>query len=490
MSIKRYFLGLFSPKYKHQLNILSIEEWAKKFDINTKEWLLLGKGPSFSEVGSVNLSQYFSCSLNHVVREIPVTLAHMIDIDVVLDCANDLEKNAQYLIIPYYPHKNSKPTSKSIFEYILEIPILEKFARSGRLVAYNLSTSNRIVELGGSAIPVKFFSAEAALNILVRAKVSSVRSLGVDGGNTYSNKFHDLNEKTLLVNGQDSFSKQFKGMAKTIRQSGIHYSPLNIESPVRVFVGSDSAQMAGVKVLEYSIKKFASMSVEVQVIDDFGIPVPLDPANRSRTGFSFSRFKIPELCGYKGRAIYLDADMQLFTDIKSLWEVDFCGANILYAEQPTDKGRIPQFSVMILDCENLKWDVKKIVSGLDNGSYDYKQLMSELCIVPEKRKLPKLPFEWNSLEFYSEGETCLIHYTDMPTQPWVSNKNKNGDLWYRCLREAISEGFIDKEFIFSEIRKGNISPRLLKWAGLETPKEILDLYEGWTPPFRRFARAK
>jgi len=182
--------------------------------------------------------------------------------------------------------------------------------------------------------------------------------------------------------------------------------------------------------------------------------------------------------------------MQVFTDIRSLWEMDFCGANLLYAEQPTEKGRVPQFSVMLLDCENLRWDVKKIVSGLDDGSYDYKQLMSELCIVPGKRKLPKLPFEWNSLEFYSDGETRLIHYTDMPTQPWVSNKNKNGDLWYQCLREAISEGFIDKEFIFSEIRKGNISPRLLKWAGLETPKEILDLYEGWTPPFRRFARAK
>ena len=100
MNIKKYFLGLFSPKYKHQSSILSIEEWAKKIDINAKEWLLLGKGPSFSEVGAENLSQYFSCSLNHVVREIPVTLAHIIDIDVVLDCANDLEKNAQYLIVP------------------------------------------------------------------------------------------------------------------------------------------------------------------------------------------------------------------------------------------------------------------------------------------------------------------------------------------------------------------------------------------------------
>ena len=45
----------------------------------------------------------------------------------------------------------------------------------------------------------------------------------------------------------------------------------------------------------------------------------------SRTGFSFSRFRIPQLCNWTGRGIYLDADMLVFTDIARLWQTDMQG---------------------------------------------------------------------------------------------------------------------------------------------------------------------
>ncbi len=51
--------------------------------------------------------------------------------------------------------------------------------------------------------------------------------------------------------------------------------------------------------------------------------MPKDEPNRGRTGFSFSRFQIPKLAGYKGRALYLDADMQVFGDIAELWDIPF-----------------------------------------------------------------------------------------------------------------------------------------------------------------------
>ena len=51
------------------------------------------------------------------------------------------------------------------------------------------------------------------------------------------------------------------------------------------------------------------------------IPTPATPANRPRTPFSFQRFLIPELCGFKGRGIYVDSDMQVFEDIRGLWKV-------------------------------------------------------------------------------------------------------------------------------------------------------------------------
>lgn len=466
--------------------ILELVEWSRRLDLNSKPWLMLGKGPTFDKVHQVDFDQYFVCTLNHVIREVPADLAHIIDLDVVQDCADAIYRNAKTLVMPFYPHVNYGPSAKSIKAYIGEIPVLRKLASEGRLVWYNLATSKK-KEGDSPTVAVKFFSAEAALNLLATVGVKVVRSLGIDGGTNYSNNFTDLSETTRLANGHESFDKQFTGIARTIRTTGIFYAPLHIQAPVRVFVGSDAVQLAGVKVLEYSIKKFASLSVDVQIIDDRDVPVPKDPANRSRTGFSFSRFHIPRLCGYRGRAIYVDADMQVFTDIRKLWTWDFDGADVLYAENNKDGARIPQFSAMLLNCANLDWDVHKIVEGLDNGLFDYKQLMQQLCILPADRRRPALPFEWNSLEHYEAGKTCLIHYTDMPTQPWVSHRNPNGQLWYACCREAIDEGFLSRDFLYEEVEKGNVSPELPRWLGLSPPANQKVRKESWTPPFRRFA---
>jgi hypothetical protein len=403
----------------------------------------------------------------------------------VQDCAAEIYQNARVLAMPYHPHVNHRPSERSLDDFIGEVPVLGKMAAEGRLVWFNAASSEH--RFGDSpVIQVKFFSAEAALNLLATIGVRTVRSLGVDGGASYSSAFSDLNDKKRIANGHDCFDKQFAGIATTIRTPGIFYAPLHIQAPVRVFVGSDAAQIAGVKVLEYSIKKFASMSVDVQVIDDRDVPVPDNPANRSRTGFSFSRFHIPKLCGYSGRGIYFDADMQVFTDLRHLWTWDMSDADVLYAESGKDGARIPQFSVMLLNCAELDWDVNRIVAGLNSGSFDYRQLMQELCIMPADRRKPKLPFEWNSLEHYEAGKTCLAHYTDMPTQPWVSNSNKNGTVWYRCCREAIDEGFISRDFLYGEVEQGNVSPDLPGWLGLPPPPDLERKKTEWVPPYRRF----
>ncbi len=463
---------------------MDIIEWSQNFDVNRKPWLLLGKGPSFEKFRSVDSEKYFVCTLNHVIRGIKADLAHIIDIDVVEDCENEIYSNAKTLVLPYYPHVKNKPTEKTINHFIQEIPVLRKMEQEGRLAWCNLSSSKADVD--SPLIKVKFFSAESALNILATCGVKTVRSLGIDGGSQYSGQFSDLSKKTLLANGHDSFDKQFEGIADTILRTGIFYAPLDVQAPIKVFVGADYAQMAGVKVLEYSIKKYASMSVEVVPINDRKIPAPKDPENRARSGFSFSRFSIPQLCSYKGKAIYLDADTQLFTDIAKLWNMPMEGANVLYSEQPSERGRIPQFSVMLLNCANLDWDVNEIVQGLDQEKFNYDDIMFHACLVPPSKKKASLPFEWNSLEKYKAHKTCLIHYTDMNTQPWVSNKNKNGKIWYDCLREAVDTGFISNEYLYGEIEAGNVSPDLPGWIGLPKPEGYEELKSKWVPPFRRF----
>ena len=68
-----------------QTSLPDILQWASSFDIHRKEWLILGKGPSYQYVKKINLDEFYTCSLNHVVREHLVDLAHIIDIDVVED---------------------------------------------------------------------------------------------------------------------------------------------------------------------------------------------------------------------------------------------------------------------------------------------------------------------------------------------------------------------------------------------------------------------
>lgn len=240
------------------------------------------------------------------------------------------------------------------------------------------------------------------------------------------------------------------------------------DPPVRVFVGADRSQLIGVRVLEYSIRRHTNVAVELTPMVDLPLPQPLDPKNRARTGFSFSRFVIPKLAGYLGRALYLDADMLVFRDIMDLWSIPFGEAKVIcQTEIPkrfaklaaiwgAPKSRIKQTSVMLLDCGRLDWQVEEIIDGL-GPRYSYEQLMQQLCILKEKEVSYALPFSWNSLEHH-DSSTCLIHYTDMPTQPWVSSLNENGWLWREEVRRMLQDGSITRDEMQQEVALGFLRP--------------------------------
>lgn len=238
---------------------------------------------------------------------------------------------------------------------------------------------------------------------------------------------------------------------------------------IRVFVGTDATQVVAHQVLAYSLRKHSEYDVAVYPMRDLLIPTPRDPSNRSRTGFSFYRFTIPRLCGYRGRAIYLDPDMLVFGDIAELWDTAM-GENVVMCTRQnhaplawTDHPDFrlgPQFSVMLLDCERLDWDIEHIVAQLDAGTFSYHQLMQELCLVPPEYLGSDLPSEWNHLEEYHHGVTKLLHYTVVPTQPWRYRDNPLGHLWRSCYREAVQAAAVDPVAVFEGIEGGFLLPEL------------------------------
>ena len=260
---------------------------------------------------------------------------------------------------------------------------------------------------------------------------------------------------------------------------------------VRIYVGADRSQLLAVKVLEHSIKRHTQLPVKVHAMVDLPVRVPQDPSNWQRTGFSFSRFCIPELADYRGKALYLDADMLVFSDIAPLWNIPFDGAKVIIQadleeeqqkttqKKEAPKKRVKQCAVMLLDCDRLTWKVDNIITSLDNGQYNYEQLMFDLCPLEESDIRYAVPFRWNSLEHYQPGETALIHYTDMATQPWVSTQNPHGELWLDEVRLMLANRALTYEEIQKEIDLGYFRPSLiadLRW-GHQIPNVLKPLFQ-------------
>lgn len=245
-----------------------------------------------------------------------------------------------------------------------------------------------------------------------------------------------------------------------------------MKEPIRVFVGSDRTQDLAVKVLEYSIHRHTDAEVVVTSMTPVRLPEPEDPRQGSRTLFSFTRFAIPRLCDYQGQAIYMDADMQVFKDIRGLANIPFDGKRVIVQQelpeehQPTEgqlgapARRVKQSSVMLLDCERLDWVPEDIIARLGK-EYSYEDLLYHMCVLDEADVGYRVPFVWNSLETYVPGETCLIHYTDMIVQPWVSVRNPNGWVWLNEVKRMLSEGALAWREIEEEVRLGHFRPSIL-----------------------------
>lgn len=120
------------------------------------------------------------------------------------------------------------------------------------------------------------------------------------------------------------------------------------------------------------------------------------------TPFSLFRFAIPEICGYEGRAIYLDCDMIVVGDIVELWN----------RWEPMKWARVPGPSgdcVMVMDCAAMRYDVALL------KQFGTKQGLRRSAA---EHTVASLPDTWNHCDRYVEGVSNLVHYTSMKSQPF------------------------------------------------------------------------
>ena len=137
------------------------EHWAK----TEKPWLILGKGPSFSQRHQFELTNFHLLGLNHVARELPVAVSHAIDIEVVEMCGKEIERNAEYFVMPWIPAVGMQPGELDLSGWLAFNPTFHRLDQENRLLWYNLRTAPRMNGFS-PIVDACYFSAEAALNLL------------------------------------------------------------------------------------------------------------------------------------------------------------------------------------------------------------------------------------------------------------------------------------------------------------------------------------
>lgn len=435
-------------------------DFFKDYKWDGRDWLLLGKGPSLDTINNFDISNYNVISLNQVCRDRKVHIAFIIDWDVVTQLGDNLYSNCDYLVMPYYPHVGWRAIKEITLGNICQShPVLSKMANEGRVFGYNLSTIPIRVN-DSPVVKARYYSAEAAVNILAKLGVKNIRTLGIDGGNQQSQVFSDLENH----NKERGYDLQWKEIRKSIYRYNLQFGPLGVDCPIRIFIGAGNEQLVPALVLKHSILKHATMSVDVTIMNEWNHPMPKDRKNWPRTPFSFQRFMIPEKCKYQGHAIYMDSDMLVFGDVKEIWTGDMDYGQVLVMRSDDVDKHKAKFSVYKINCSQPGWPIEEIIQYLDDGSLTYEQLVFDGGAFRTIRD--NFNSGWNSLEEYTEGKTKLLHYTEMYNQPWHANPNHPlGYLWFKELKETISDGSISKELITDHVKRGCLLPKCLEVIG-------------------------
>ena len=93
----------------------------------------------------------------------------------------------------------------------------------------------------------------------------------------------------------------------------------------KIYIGYDSKQAIASDVCEYSIRKHLQRVPELYEIHHLKTDelreqgLYFDDKRGASTEFSYTRFLVPKLCGYKGLAMFVDSDFIFTTDLDDLF---------------------------------------------------------------------------------------------------------------------------------------------------------------------------
>jgi len=235
---------------------------------------------------------------------------------------------------------------------------------------------------------------------------------------------------------------------------------------IRIVIGTQANQFIPQRVLEYSIRKHTSADVQI-------IPTRQTVERKGGTRFGFVRLCVPAICGYEGRAIYMDADQIVLGDVEELFDSLDDDHAITLVKRPVGTfGGIPveprnETSVMVLDCAKLKqWDpdhiFEQVVPNGDElrpGQIHYKDFVRLNWVDPAI--IQPLDPSWNHYNVLRE-DTQLVHFSHVREQPWKRPAHELTAFWERWLTDALDDGFVTRLDLLREAALLHLHPRFLR----------------------------
>ena len=210
---------------------------------------------------------------------------------------------------------------------------------------------------------------------------------------------------------------------------------------MKIFIGWDSEQAEIADVLAYSLQKYASTPLDIHFlkIDELEFDRPLDPLQS--TEFTYTRFLPPHLCGYEGKALFMDCDMLCLGDINQLDQLDMSSYALrvvkhdhnptsdvkMDGRRQTSYPRKNWSSLMLMNCSKLKLWSKEVVET-ESGAF-----LHRFQGIPDEQ-IGEIPDIWNTLD-WMDDRTQLIHYT--AGGPWFEEQRDHpyGKIWFQHLEE-------------------------------------------------------
>lgn len=201
-----------------------------------------------------------------------------------------------------------------------------------------------------------------------------------------------------------------------------------MREPLTVFCGYEEAEAVGFHVFVHSLLKRASRPVRIVPLASQGLP-------KGSNSFTLSRFLVPWLCNFRGRAIFLDAsDMVMEDDIAKLDDLFSPVMAVQVVKHAPYKTRNPiKYRGTALECENRDYDRKNHASVMlmncEHRAWvgltpDRIAGMSPLHLLQFKNipdeYIGELPAEWNVLVDEgqeSEGAKVLHWSSGIPGFP-------------------------------------------------------------------------